>query len=613
MINLISINIEGFGSVIKPIKYKILNPGLNKIEGPNGAGKTTITGALTWVLYGQLVKPRKSSFIPWPHIIDENYHGTKVSLKFSLGKDYYKIIRLSDYDGLVLGKKRKNGIIITKNGSEIKDKGLRDKKDYQKWIIKKIGYSFELFKSTVLFTQELDNLMKEDGPTKKRIFDEAFETMFVNRAREKVEDRLKAVEGELVMVNNKIDVKEERLKGIRGKIKIANDNVKNWEKRKDEAIKHYKEKLERIRGNWNRKNGELIESLPILDEIKKLQRRLKKYDNVRHEEFRIDMLINGNGEKMEQLENKYAVLKEAYMKPKKKCSECGQIIPPEFRIQHKKDIKKKMDVVKEDIRGLETVLKDYTDQYVDLKAKMQRKEDLEKSIGKLKTQTLSLDLINEQIAQFLREIKDVEDEILKWTTQTEPKNNLILFRAERNLIKRELKALTNHRDDVEKEKVIDKWLIKDPLSNSGLKAFIFDSMMGKVNNYLQQYTPIIGFGIKVFIDMSSANKDIRILIERKGDEVPYEDLSKGQKQLVHVALAFSLSDSVQSIKPINAIFLDELFESLNTENVEKVGNIIIKKAQTKCVHLITHQTTFAPSNCHTTYVALNDKGQTYIH
>ena len=116
MITLQSIEIEGFGSVITPIKYKINRPGLNIISGPNGAGKSTITNALAWVGWGQLVKPRPSSIIPWPHVITEQYHGTRVLLKFQDGKNKYQIIRCNEYKGKVLGKVGGNRLIILENG-----------------------------------------------------------------------------------------------------------------------------------------------------------------------------------------------------------------------------------------------------------------------------------------------------------------------------------------------------------------------------------------------------------------------------------------------------------------------------------------------------------------
>lgn len=611
MINLISIEIEGFGSVIKPIKYKLNLPGLNRIEGANGAGKTTITNALAWVGWGKLVKPNRSSVIPWPHVIDENYHGTRVSLKFSDGEALYKIIRCNEYKPKILGKSGKNRLIILKNNAEYTE-GLRDKKDYQKWIINKIGYSFDLFKSTVLFTQELDNLMKEDGPSKKRIFDEAFETVFVNVAKEKVEQRLISTQKALEIHQKDLELASAFIKGIRENIKTTKESIKNFEevrnKRLQELItkkKEYEEKLHRL-------NGELISSIPTFDEIKRLEEKKSNNDNHVAREFRLMLDISNITGQIETLKRERQVFKDAWSKPQTKCDKCGRDLNKEGIIEFKKKLAEKTAAWAGMIVELEDKLEPLKMEHAKVKLRVEKDKKLKSKINKLHTEVRALDIIQTLINNETNNIKDKESEIEKLKAEQPLSNKLPELRSKLGDLKLALKTFRESMRGIKKDINIDQWLIKDPLSNSGLKAFIFDSMLGKVNNYLSQYKQIIGFGIRVFVDMDSANKDIRILIERGGDEVPYEDLSKGQKQLTHVALAFSLSDTVQSIKPINCIFLDELFESLNAENTEKVGNIVIKKAVNKCVHLITHNNSFSPANCHTTYVELNAKHQTHL-
>ena len=123
---------------------------------------------------------------------------------------------------------------------------------------------------------------------------------------------------------------------------------------------------------------------------------------------------------------------------------------------------------------------------------------------------------------------------------------------------------------------------------------------------------MIGFEIKVYVDMGTAKKDISISIIKQGNEVPYEDLSKGQKQLVNASLAFACSDTIDQIKPINILLMDEIFENLSDGNVEIVGNIVSTKAKNKCLHLITHLNDFNPTNAYKVYVKLIPPGYTHI-
>lgn len=615
MIKLKSIKIEGFGSVIKPIKYKIDVPGLNKIEGQNGAGKTTITNALAWVGWGQMVKPKKSSIIPWPHVIElakGEYKGTKVTLKLTDNTDKYLIIRCNEYRAKVWGKSGKNRLIIIKNGIELQGEGLRDKKDYQNWIIKKLGYTFELFKSTVLFTQELDTLMQEDGPTKKRIFDEAFETIFVNRAKKKAEDNLERHKKDFDGVKTKIDLLKTKIDGIRRSIKMAQEYINNFNKWQKDKIRDLKKNWVELRLSKKTLENKINESIPVWDKINILKEKVAAYEELVNEEFKLEMECTNILENIERIEFQRKDKISHWKNSPKKCGACNRLLPKESRIEHKRKIKKEISDLKNTIEDLYKKLEDKKEIQKNIGIKITKRESLKSKIALLVNRVgigdnlvRDLKYYNMQIEEKLRDIKKEKELKLE-------KNDLPQLTKELGDLKISLNQFITDKKKIRKEIILNEWLIKDPLSNSGLKAFIFDSMLGRVNNYLKQYTPIIGFGLKVFIDMSSANKDIRISISKGGDEIPYEDLSKGQKQLANVVIAFSLSDTVQSIKPINAIFLDELFESLNAENIEKVGNIIIQKAKTKCIHLITHQTSFNPQNCNTTYVSLNSKSQTQL-
>lgn len=608
MITFNSITLEGFGSIIKPYTYRLDRIGLNKIEGPNGAGKTTIMSGISYAGWGKLVKP-KSGIQPWPHIIDKTFKGTRVVLKFTEGRDIYEIIRCNDYLPKILGKAGKNRLIVLKNGKELTGDKLRDKADYQKWIISKIGYSFELFKSTVIFAQELDNLMQEDGPSKKKIFDEAFETTFVNRAKEKAETTLSDQLEDLAHFNNKLGINRTRLSGISALIEAKEKNALYWEEERSKRLKAIKEKISQERNNIQEVRKQLKNSDSIKTRQKLFDSKELKLKQLTDWEFKTDMTMNSIKSTIEGFEGEIKILKEQWQNPPKKCTECGKDIDKADIIEFKKSITTKINDLHKKIKGKKGLLIVCQKEYGRNVRIIQKIQAWLKNNSNIKVEILKLTNSLNKIAVLKRVLKDLKSEKAKILKEEPPKDDLPNLINTKSNIKAELSKIKADILSLNKKINLNKWLIKEPLSNAGLKAFIFDSMVGKVNNYLNPYAQIIGFGIKVFIDMSRANKDISIAILQGGDEIPYADISKGQKQLVNIALAFSLNEAVNSVKPINILFLDELFESLNAENIEKVGNMIIKKAKNKSVHLITHQTSFSPSNCFITSVQLNEHKQ----
>ena len=68
----------------------------------------------------------------------------------------------------------------------------------------------------------------------------------------------------------------------------------------------------------------------------------------------------------------------------------------------------------------------------------------------------------------------------------------------------------------------------------------------------------------------------------------YDELSGGEKQLCNVAMAFAMNESLTASKGINIAFLDEVFESLSSDNVEVVTSLIRHIFKEKTLFLITH-------------------------
>jgi DNA repair exonuclease SbcCD ATPase subunit len=133
-------------------------------------------------------------------------------------------------------------------------------------------------------------------------------------------------------------------------------------------------------------------------------------------------------------------------------------------------------------------------------------------------------------------------------------------------------------------------------------------MLELVNNSLELYSETIGFGIYFGIDMETANKDFFAIIRKKGQNIAYEDLSGGEQQLVDISIAFAIHDVVGMEKVFNLLILDEVFESLDTTNVELVSELISLKAKNKSVYLITHLRDFSSSNSSVIQVK-NKKGK----
>ena len=145
-------------------------------------------------------------------------------------------------------------------------------------------------------------------------------------------------------------------------------------------------------------------------------------------------------------------------------------------------------------------------------------------------------------------------------------------------------------------KELYQWIYTDPLGNNGIKAFLFESSMDSLNQTLESFSNIIGMTIQFGMDLQSARKDFQVYINMGGQDVDFNELSGGQKQLASLAIAFAMNEAMTQAKGINIAFLDEVFESLSANNIELVSDLIRKIYKNKTLFLITHQESLPISN-----------------
>lgn len=599
MLNLLEIYVEGFGSIVKPITYKLDRPGLNILRGNIGSGKTTLVDAVSWVLYGVKTK-KKSSVQPWPKIITKDYRGTCVKIKFTINKIPHEIARCIDYKGKVFSKVGGNRLVVLRDGKELP---IRSKNTLKEAIPEIVGYSYRLFKSTVLFGQRVENFMEAKPEDKKSILEEAFEIAFLTRAlelakslRSKAQSDVQVVLSEQYATERIISTKTQAYKDKKALFKNFNTSKKQKLKELKTILKNLqpqviaKEELEK-------KVTELTEGLSKLkDRRRKKSLKLssgriadmqKKSQNIVTEVSRLRI-------REAQLMESFDILKNGRV-----CTTCKQVV------------KKKTN----DSESLKSLKLEIEDIRHNISLLIKKKNSLDSKVA-LEKNNLSNILINiEKSIDILEKDlgnthKQLNAAYTKVAIYTHTKKSFRETKLEVNPIspgelekeKLELRPLRKELLKVEERVSALKsslkdydWAIKDPLSNSGIKAYVFDTMLEKLNRKLEKYVDIIGFKLVVKIDFNSAYHNVVVHILRFGEEVPIEDLSGGQKQLSNLVLSLCFHSLANDTKPCNVLLMDECFEGLDEQGIQLVAEIISKISVNKSVHLITHRD-FIPPN-----------------
>lgn len=552
MLTFTTMNVVGFCSIEN--LHIPLNPSCTiLIKAPNGKGKSTILSALVWAIYGKNLKG-VSEVTTWEKVRPKDYQGVMVEVFFQKGEHIYKIIRCQKCN-IVLedGAKGKDRLILMKDNEVVNVKG---KNKLQDAINAELGLSYTLFMNSIMFGQGIKRLIQESNSDKKKIFEEVFDLEFLNIAKGiAMQDK-----NNLLAQANEVEHQSALLKKELEANKEAYFDLRDREKGFKEKIKSERRELKKDREDLTK---QLIKKQQQLkDEVEKsLKVKIKKhtdYVDVLKSKIKYNRIVSG-------------VSLPDFVKKLKIQLDKG----------HYKRAKESVDIIYKAIINSDKLQEEYEDA-------LGRLDELRTTNEKYKRLQKECDDIASDIADIDEELEKLKQEKLKVMS---PK-----YKEKLKEIRKTLRKVDEDYHNKELELENYNWLINDPLGNNGIKAYLFDSSLDMLNRTLDKYSQVLGFRIEFNIDLGTARKEFFTLIERDGQIIDYNELSGGEKQLVNVAMAFAMNESLTMSKGINLAFLDEVFESLSSDNVEVVTSLIRHTFADKTLFLITHLDSLPLSN-----------------
>lgn len=559
MITFLKIHIKGFCSYVEEVTVDLNTHQTTLIKAPNGSGKSTIFSALTWALYGKSLKG-KSEVNTWKQYQPKAYTGTLVEVFFQRDDSIYKVTRCQNYtEVLEDGAKGKDRLLLQKDAEVL---SIKSKTQIQDKLNEAVGMTYKLFINSLMFGQGIKRLVEESNADKKKLFEEAFNLNFINLAKGiATEEKNK--------VHNEVRDFESQLESLQKELTTTHEAFKDlWEREKNFQDTLSKEK-KRLKKERTRLTQELIKIKKTYSEDK---------------ENLVALKIKRVKKSLEEVRNGLATAKKVSNIP------LLDLIEDVIKLLKKGKVKK----------ALESMLK-IRKAFKDIDRLQDEREELQDTLSTLQDKQRSLDKSRREADELSDEIAEVDEKIRNLKTEklkvVSPK-----YKKKQDKIKEEIKAVRRRLNKYQ-EKLDDyEWLLNDPLSNKGIKAFLFDSSLDLLNHTLDSYASVLGFRISFEVDLGSTKKDFVTLIERDGIIIDYDDLSGGERQLCNVAMAFAMNESMTASKGINIAFLDEVFESLDAENIELVISLINTVYEDKSLFLITHHESLPLSNVKTMQV-----------
>lgn len=544
MLKFIRIIIEGFASYEGYNELDLCPNSAVVIKAPNGSGKSTIFSSLVWCLYGKTIKGVSDVNTKKKYRTKE-YKGTKVTTYFQKDGDVYMVTRCQNYTGnLEDGTKGRDRLQIIKN-AEVVD--IKSKPRLQEYLVQELGLSYPLFMNSIMFGQGMKKLIQETNSDKKKIFEEVFNLNYLNIAKNMAQKGKSQIQGQVELCRSEYNSINREYESCRETYLELKESEEAFDKRRNKDIKEKQGNIRSLEKEIRYKKDGLGSLKLVEDEIQanKLQEKALKE--------KLEAARNISNQPLEDVIDSIILLLE------------------------KNKVKKALQKVK-------TIKKAYSD----IERYSDERDKVLNILSKLRTKEREVQRAKYILDNLTSKLKEAKRELARLESNTDQKVNSPKYKKKAKSIKIKLKEQKAILEQKEKELEDYEWLLNDPLSNKGIKAFLFDSCLGQLNDTLEKYSEVLGFRISFEVDLESTKKDFVTLIEMDGEIYDYDELSGGQQQLCNVAMAFAMNESLTASKDINIAFLDEVFESLSMDNVEIVIGLIKKTFEEKVLFLITH-------------------------
>lgn len=556
MLTFTRLNIQGFCS-IDSFSLQLNQDCTVLIKAPNGFGKSTLLNALVWALYGKNIKG-VSEVNTWKEYQPKDYKGTMVEVFFQKNQDSYKVIRCQKFkDYLEDGAKGNDRLLIIKNAEIINIKG---KNELQNAINKELGLSYLLFMNSIMFGQGIKRLIQESNSDKKKLFEEVFDLEYLNLAKG-IANQDKAV------ILNKINQLESESLSLKKELEANKEAYFDLRSMEKSFKKDLREKSRKLKEERKDLTALLIaKQKHISDEV----------------DVAIEQKVRNQTKAVQEIKNRIKINKETLSTP------LNELVDESIELIKNKQYKKALKM----LTPISKAFKEREELQSLYEESVERLDELEFNCSKYKTLVKECSDIASDLADIDQEIKDLKNQKLK-VMSTKYKEKLKKIRKD---LRKELRKVDEDYHNRELELENYNWLINDPLGNNGIKAYLFDSSLHLLNRTLASYSEVLGFRIEFNIDLNSTRKDFVTLIERDNHIIDYDELSGGEKQVCNLCMAFAMHEALIASKDINLAFLDEVFESLSSDNIELVINLIKHIFNGKSLFLITHHDSLPLSN-----------------
>ena len=515
----------------------------------NGTGKTTIVNALSYALYGTALTNIKKD-----NLINKiNNKNMLVTLHFEKDGQDYRIER---------GRKPnilKFYINDQEQSGEETDDAQGDMRETQKDLDDLLGMSHDMFKHIVALNTYTEPFLSMKSGEQREIIEQLLGITLLSEKAEALKELVRETKDEIVQETANIEASKKANAKIEESILALERRQTMWLNKKEEDLT---------------KLGNQYIELTKLDIVAELQahKDFTAYTQKRKDISEINTLIaRTESDLSRESNNVKKVEKELALLADHKCHSCGQDLHDQ---KHEELVAAKQKSLGE----ANDNIAEYSDRIIQLREAITELGDLgtaptifydrEEDAVKHKATLTNLE----------QQIAAKQDEIDPYGEQIEEIRHTALQDISWDRVN-DLNSLKDHQE----------FLLKLLTSkDSFIRKKIIDQNLAYLNNRLTYYLDRMGLPHTV-----SFQNDLNVEITQLGQDLDFDNLSRGERNRLILGLSWSFRDVWESLyQNINLVFIDELIDNgLDASGVESALAVLKKmgRERSKNIYLISHK------------------------
>lgn len=520
-------NILSYGNKLQTFTFDD-GPKLILVEGENGAGKSSIKEALTVSIYGRSAIRKMKDIPNW------------------INKNAYTQVKFETTSGETIELDR--GIDPNFSNIKINDNvfNLPDKRKVDEFIEEELAkIPFSVFCNTISLSfddfKSFVNLSKDD---KRKIVDRIFGIDILSDMRAKVKESLREIKSESDLLESSISRNQRNLETYSEQLSSLKEKL---------TVK--KQKIE----------GELVAA--ISEKQAELDQNATALSNLKTQMDSVNSLLKSSEEEVNKTKNGIRDLNsklEVYSK--NRCPHCLNDLHSDSSLEVKSKIEEKLEELK---ASLPEKQKAYSDLNSKQTSFLSEKTDLDSSKYSI---SADLNSLKKSLAESQK--KDESDDSSESLVQ--------IIESVKTQIEEDKTTLASFT-----EKKVIYLSLDDLLSDSGIKKSMIDKIIPTLNARIQEISEKLEFKFAFEFD-NEFDPHITYL----GLDISPESLSSGQRKKMNLIVLLAFIEIIKmKHSQMNVMFLDEIFSSLDKNNVYK--SIAILKEYAKkynmTIFVVSHE------------------------